>query len=121
MEDTITNTETDDNVIETENPIDVLENKVNALVDELSQEADNGSNGAAENAEDAHNTNARLDELEKANARLTEMVGKMITVYGARMNENDSQGVEAFPSTVEKTFEAPVSDIPSLGDIVLGS
>ena len=109
----------------TENPLDALEEQINALVDESSPNEDNTGDSAAANAEEAlADMRSRLDDLESTNTRLTDLVGKMLTVYGARLNSESSQGVEAFPqvaSTVEKQFTTSTDHIPQLGEIVLGS
>lgn len=110
---------------QTENPLDALEAQVNALVDESNPNEDNTDDSAAANAEEALAAmRTRLDDLEATNTRLTDLVGKMLTVYGARLNNDNSQGIEAFPqaaSTVEKQFNVSTDHIPSLGEIVLGS
>lgn len=110
---------------QTENPLDALEAQVNGLIDESNPNEDNTDDSAAANAEEAlADMRARLDDLETTNTRLTDLVGKMLTVYGARLNNDNSQGVEAFPqaaSTVEKQFGVSTDHIPNLGEIVLGS
>ena len=100
--------------------IDELENAVNALVDGDTNTEDNNTSASFEAEKAFGEMASRIDNLESENQRLTSMVAKMVTAYGARMSENNN-GPEAFPSKVENTFENPGADkIPQLGDIVLG-
>ena len=62
----------------------------------------------------------RMGAIEADNKRLVALVGKMVSQYGARLSE-ETPANEAFPSTIEKQFDAPKAQVPSLGDIVLGN
>ena len=118
----IENVETNESAPEAENALDTLEAAVNAIVDEHALIEDNNGSAANDEAEKAlRDMGARLDTLESENQRLTALIGKMVTAYGARLSDaNSNNGVEAFPSRVEQTFDNE-SDIPGLKDIVLGS
>ena len=92
-------------------------------IDVTTASADN-STGAGVKPEEAHNDYAgRIEALENANSRLTEMVSRLIIVNGARISGNENNGVEAFPSaatSVERNFDSdPKNDIPSLSEIKL--
>lgn len=102
--------------------LDTLESAVNALVDETTAGEDN-NNSAANSAEEAlKGMSDRLDLLESENKRLTDLIGKMVTAYGARLNDSGGEGVEAFPSSIEQKFDNPSnSNVVGLSDIVLGS
>lgn len=115
----------DNNIVE-EQTLDIaeLESQVASIVDESTLIVNNENDSAAGLAEDAlKDMQTRLDTLEDTNARLTNLVGKMVSAYGARLNEQSSQGVEAFPpSSVEPILDqSDGSTVPNLSDIVLGS
>ena len=96
-----------------------MENAIDATPASVDNSTDAGTK-----PEEASNAYAeRIEALENANSRLTEMVSRLIIVNGARISGNDNTGVEAFPSTatsVEKNFDSdPKSEIPSLSEIKL--
>ena len=104
--------------------IDAVLNKI----DELSANEDNSAEleGAADNAEETPTVQMLQDEIKSLKADYAKAVSaieKMVVLYGARMSENDSQGVEAFkPAKVEQTFPDNTStDGITLDQIVLGS
>ena len=91
------------------------------LIDENIPTEDNNGNAAFSAEEAFSGMSERLDTLESENKRLTDLIGKMVTVYGARLSESQSQGVEAFPTTLEPNTAPNTDTIPGLNDIVLGS
>ena len=104
--------------------IDAVLNKI----DELSSNGDNTIEleGAAGNAEEAPTVQMLQNEIKALKADYAKAVSaleKMVVLYGARMSEDNSQGVEAFKTAkVEQTFPDSVStDGVSLDQIVLGS
>ena len=103
--------------------IDALEEAVNGLVDSDSASVDNNTqvqhNDDAEKA--LNDMRERMGAIEADNRRLVALVGKMVSQYGARLSEDTSANNEAFPSSIEKQFDAPKVQVPSLGDIVLGN
>lgn len=103
--------------------IDALEDAVNSIVDPDSANVDN--NTQAQHNDDAekalNDMRERMGAIEADNKRLVALVGKMVSQYGARLSEETPANNEAFPSTIEKQFDAPKTQVPSLGDIVLGN
>lgn len=116
------NVENLEQVEEVSTGLDDLESAVNALIDESAVSKDN-TEQAAISAEEAYTEmGERLDALEAENKRLTAIIGKMVTAYGARLGKEQSQGVEAFPSTLEpNTVQNENDTIPGLNEIILGS
>ena len=97
-------------------------------IDELSSNGDNSAEleGTAENAEEVPTVQMLQNEIKALKADYAKAVAaieKMVVLYGARMSEGDSQGIEAFKTAkVEQTFPDSVStDGISLDQIVLGS
>lgn len=106
--------------------IDAVLNKI----DELSATEDNSAEpeGAADRAEEAPTVQMLQNEIKALKADYNKAVSaieKMVVLYGARMTDDNSQGVgvEAFKTAkVEQTFPDSVStDGVSLDQIVLGS
>ena len=97
-------------------------------IDELSANDDNNVEleGTAENAEEVPTVQMLQNDIKalKADyAKAVSAIEKMVVLYGARMSETDSQGVEAFKTAkVEQNFPDSVSpDGINLDQIVLGS
>lgn len=97
-------------------------------IDELSSNEDNSAEpeGAAASAEEAPTVQMLQNEIKalKADyAKAVSAIEKMVVLYGARMTDDNTQGVEAFKTAkVEQTFPDSVStDGVSLDQIVLGS
>lgn len=116
---------------EPENGEELETSGIDAVLTKIDELGSNGDNtleleGAAGNAEEAPTVQMLQNEIKalKADyAKAVSAIEKMVVLYGARMSEDNSQGVEAFKTAkVEQTFPDSVStDGVSLDQIVLGS
>lgn len=102
--------------------------EIEAALDEfdLSENKDDNTAETATKAEEVSLDALRdeLNELRNENKRLANAIGRLIKGYGAKLNENTTQGVEAFrESSVEPKLpsdELNLSGVPGLADIKLG-
>ena len=104
--------------------LDALESQISEMesaIDNASEKPENVTNDADSNkSEEASEIAARIEALESENKRLIDMVGRLIVVNGARISSEKSEGVKAFPSSVEPAL-GEMPEITPLSDIKLGS
>lgn len=108
--------------------LETIDNAINALesaVDESATNEDNIDNGADTKSEETPTVEQLQTIVNEQGARIEQLInqmGKMVTLYGARLS-NQTGKVESMKSLkVEETFEDDPSgteDIPLLNDIKL--
>lgn len=93
-------------------------------IDKALESTENGTQTAAQEAEEAVDEMAQLrgiiDQQNATIDRLAKQMEKIILRHGARLNDSDGRGVEAF-SVEPKLGQDATETITQLEDIVLGS
>ena len=93
-------------------------------IDKALESTDNGTETAAPDAEEAVDEIAQLrgiiDQQNATIDRMAKQMEKIILRHGARLNDSDGRGVEAF-SVEPKLGQDATETITNLEDIVLGS